>query len=465
MKKDMDLQSNTNIKNKVESAKDILKIVCNKVSKDMPQYIMFVPLLKPIAVEEDILLETDGKNIFFNADNVIMMYKARQLQILEHHYMHILTHGVLGHFSIRKKDFNSEFYHGKDDIRIDLVLDFIVNKYLLMIYQNKLVDDGIESPFFRYIYTLTRKERELYDKMLTMNIGELYYLCRERSKELEILKKVVHVYDDHNNWNRNKEFKILADISELADASESMTSDEEWEQMRELAGINGEKGLLESIKKRMEMYGVNSSNLRAYFSSAAGKSLSYRELLEEFLIEKEVLFNREDSIDKIMYSYGFSLYDNVALIEPEEYTVEKTLPTIAIAIDTSGSCNGEIMEKFLNETSALLHEVCKYDQIESIYIFQCDSEIKYEEKLSDLEDISKILNKKNFEIHGLGGTSFVPVIDRLNEIGIEAKIGALIYLTDGYGTFPKNVPTYPIVFVTPEYSNEKIPSYIRRIRI
>jgi predicted metal-dependent peptidase len=49
---------------------------------------------------------------------------------------------------------------------------------------------------------------------------------------------------------------------------------------------------------------------------------------------------------------------------------------------------------------------------------------------------------------GGGGTSFVPVFKKVEELGITPAL--LIYFTDGYGTFPDEPPPYPVIWVMTE---------------
>ena len=63
-----------------------------------------------------------------------------------------------------------------------------------------------------------------------------------------------------------------------------------------------------------------------------------------------------------------------------------------------------------------------------ISVAQCDTRLRTVEEFNP---------KKDWEIHGRGGTSFQPVIDHYNEKG---SYTALIYLTDGEAYSPDNCP-------------------------
>jgi predicted metal-dependent peptidase len=64
-----------------------------------------------------------------------------------------------------------------------------------------------------------------------------------------------------------------------------------------------------------------------------------------------------------------------------------------------------------------------------ISVAQCDT---------NLRKVEEFKPKKDWEIHGRGGTSFQPVIDYFNEH--KGKYTALIYLTDGEAYSPDNCP-------------------------
>lgn len=62
----------------------------------------------------------------------------------------------------------------------------------------------------------------------------------------------------------------------------------------------------------------------------------------------------EDEFDYIFYTYGLQLYQNIPLIEPLEYKETKAIKEFIIAIDTSGSTSGEIVQNFVQKTYNIL---------------------------------------------------------------------------------------------------------------
>jgi predicted metal-dependent peptidase len=83
---------------------------------------------------------------------------------------------------------------------------------------------------------------------------------------------------------------------------------------------------------------------------------------------------------------------------------------------------------------------------------------------ASLEEV-ELKSWEQMDFYGWGGTSFVPVFDRIDELIEEnKKIDCLIYLTDACGAYPKGIPDYPVFFVLPEaYKDEETPDWIQKI--
>lgn len=98
-------------------------------------------------------------------------------------------------------------------------------------------------------------------------------------------------------------------------------------------------------------------------------------------------------------------------------------PSIAVAVDTSGSMSAEHLSKAIG----LVISVAESQNVRDVLLIQADSDIKSWEKVP----IDRL--RRPFEIIGRGGTSFVPVIERLNA---EKSASILLYFTDGCGEYP-----------------------------
>ena len=96
---------------------------------------------------------------------------------------------------------------------------------------------------------------------------------------------------------------------------------------------------------------------------------------------------------------------------------------ILVCVDTSGSVNNDELKEFFNEL-AHMHKTGH-----KITIAQCDT---------SLNSVKEFNPKRDWEIHGRGGTSFQPVIDHFNEK--RGLYTALVYLTDGEASNPDDCP-------------------------
>lgn len=95
---------------------------------------------------------------------------------------------------------------------------------------------------------------------------------------------------------------------------------------------------------------------------------------------------------------------------------------ILVAIDTSGSVSMPEYLEFMGQLRTL-------SDTSNFHVIECDAKIQFEYDYK---------GRPNETLHGGGGTSFCPVIDRfLREKG---RYEALVYFTDGYCYIPNNTP-------------------------
>ena len=85
------------------------------------------------------------------------------------------------------------------------------------------------------------------------------------------------------------------------------------------------------------------------------------------------------------------------------------------------------------ETRAVLE---KYKP-KRIIIVDCDAKIHRWEEIADESELED-------KALGGGGTDFRPVFERIEEEMLEPDL--MLYLTDGYGLFPSERPSYPVVW-------------------
>jgi hypothetical protein len=175
--------------------------------------------------------------------------------------------------------------------------------------------------------------------------------------------------------------------------------------------------------------------------------VDYTDFLRQFAVPGEVMKLSEDEFDYLFYTYGLSLYGNVALIEPLEYREEKRIREFVIAIDTSGSVQGELVRAFVDATFDILKSTESFHTKVHVRILQCDEEICSEDVITSIEELGDW--GRTMQIHGGGGTDFRPVfahVDKLIEAGELTNMVGLVYFTDGWGDYPEKMPAYRTAF-------------------
>ena len=102
----------------------------------------------------------------------------------------------------------------------------------------------------------------------------------------------------------------------------------------------------------------------------------YRQFLRKFAVLKEEMQVDPDSFDTTFYTYGLSLYGNMPLIEPLESREIYRIEDFVIVIDTSMSCSGDLVKRFLEETYDVLSESESYFRKIQVHILQCDDKVQ-----------------------------------------------------------------------------------------
>lgn len=182
----------------------------------------------------------------------------------------------------------------------------------------------------------------------------------------------------------------------------------------------------------------------------------YRKFLERLFVCREEMQVDPDSIDYIPYLYGLEYYGNVLLMEPLETTETSRLEEFVIAIDTSGSCSGAVVRRFLEETYGILSRRENFFRKMNVHLIQCDSMIQDHRKVTCEREWKDYM--AHLKIQGLGGTDFTPVfrlVDQMLEKKEIRKLKGLLYFTDGDGIYPNRKPAYETAFVFPWKRPEK----------
>lgn len=218
--------------------------------------------------------------------------------------------------------------------------------------------------------------------------------------------------------------------------------------------------------------GTGSGDIAQEIDFLTQDKMDYEEFLRTFSVTEEKMMVNQDEFDYMYYTYGLNGLPNaegkkavdkkVLLIEPLEYKEDKVIKDFVIAIDTSGSCAGELVKKFLNKTYSILKETESFASRVNIHIVQCDAAIQNDTKITNMKEMEEFM--QNMKLYGFGGTDFRPVFEYVDTL-IKNKefdnLCGLIYFTDGYGTYPTKPTPYKTAFAFLEdYNNrEDIPAW------
>ena len=174
----------------------------------------------------------------------------------------------------------------------------------------------------------------------------------------------------------------------------------------------------------------------------------------------------DDSFDYNFYTYGLRLYGNMPLIEPLESKEVKKIEEFVIVIDTSMSCSGELVRKFLEETYGVLSESESFFTKINVHIIQCDEKVHTDKKITSRKEMKDYM--EHLELYGDGGTDFRPAfewVDKLLEQHEFHNLKGLIYFTDGFGIYPKKMPPYKtaFVFMQDNYRDVDVPVWAMKL--
>lgn len=173
-----------------------------------------------------------------------------------------------------------------------------------------------------------------------------------------------------------------------------------------------------------------------------------------------------DSFDPIFYTLGLEMYGNLPLIEPLETKEVRRVEDFAVVLDTSMSCSGSLIRKFLEETYSVLSASESYFRKVNIHIIQCDEKVQSDVAIHSQEEMKAYMEK--FSLSGFGGTDFRPAFQYVEELrakGEFSRLKGLIYFTDGKGIYPVKKPPYDTVFVFLEdnYTDIFVPGWAMKV--
>jgi len=322
-------------------------------------------------------------NIYYNEKFIESLSTKTCKEILCHEVLHV----ALEHMK-RLEQRNKRIWN----IAIDLAVNYVLRQHGMKLTEDALIPD--EKGYFK------RFNINVNGKIAEQMYTELYNKVPRTLKtqtDVHIYKaegKIQKSYKDQKNLRKEKF---------------------DW------------KKILREAEVHSKIHGVEPLGIERDIDFLFRHKINWKSLLWKYIInEIPVDFTWTKQSKKTISS-------NIYLPSTKKENIN-----VVVAVDTSGSITKNMLNEFIGEIIKLSRSFEFID----VTILTCDAEVQDVFRLRNREIIRKI---KNIRVHGGGGTSFVPVFNWIYENQKNTKV--LIYLTDGYGIYPKD-ETIPTIWVT-----------------
>lgn len=364
--------------------------------------------------------------VYYDPLVVIRLYKKNPANVTRLH-LHMLLHCIFSH-AYRYDRVEQELW----DVAVDMAVENVAMS---------LGISGLET-----VGDAQRRETLAQWKKISagaLTAERIYRKLREDRLGVGELSELGSLFrrDVHERWGATGTLEITAaqwkKISERIKAELKSFSEDKSDDK------SGDRSILQNLEE------------------ATKEHYDYGDFLRRFSVSGEEMQINDDEFDYVYYTYGLSLYGNLPLVEPLEYKDVNKIKEFVVAIDTSGSCRGELVQTFLNKTYSILKSSENFFRKVNIHIIQCDSEVRRDTKITNDEEFEVFMREGQLE--GFGSTDFRPVfayVDSAIENGEFENLKGLIYFTDGFGVFPEHKPShnYDTAFVFLEDDYEKPPT-------
>ena len=447
-------------------AEDVLRLSRNTLLVNLRFLDAALNELELLPVEDkEFTIATDGQVLAYDSLFILRKYKEER-EAIAHAYLHMVFHSVFRHMFV-----HTLVDHHVWDLACDIAVEYVIAG--LGLKAVAIRRELLQKAVFESL------EKEI--KQLTAEKIYRYYLDKKLSPEKLAELRGAFYMDDHRIWYLSEVERALL-FGRAVAAVVSMDSEGEGEASGLPGSSDGSGGSgtlsvisvaearWSEISSRMQMdmetfskrQGDKAGGLMQNLREVNREKYDYTSFLKKFAVRGEVMRVNDDEFDYIFYTYGLKLYENMPLIEPLEYKEVKRIREFVIAIDTSGSVSGELVQAFVQKTYNVLKSTESFFSKINLHIIECDATIQEDAKITSQEEFDNYL--KNMKIHGLGGTDFRPVfgyVDWLREKKEFQNLKGLIYFTDGFGTFPTQKPEYDtaFVFVDDGFNNYNVPTW------
>lgn len=350
----------------------------------------------------------DGSRLYYDPSLLLAKYK-KEPHYMVRLYLHTLLHCIFYH-SYQTDKLERDYWDLATDIAVENTI-LEMNLHLATMPSDEVLRNNL---------SILKKQAK------GLSAEKLYRHFRiepPSTKAVKEWRELCH-YDEHIYWDRKEELTLSQDA---------------WRKISERV-----KADLKSFSKDKN----NARSMEENLKEATREKYDYTDFLRRFMVMGETIQINDEEFDYIYYTYGLSQYGNMPLVEPLEYRDANKIKDFVIAIDTSASCRGEVVQTFLKKTYQIMQQRENFFRKINVHIIQCDNEVQSDTKITSWEDFNQFL--ANGKLRGFGSTDFRPVFEYVEKLKQDREfedLKGLLYFTDGYGIYPAQMPAYDTAFV------------------
>lgn len=441
-----------------------LKLISEEIYRDviaqLTLYLRFmdIALDKYTFVGDSLEFRCDGVFFHYPPIAVIKTFKNNP-KVLTRGYFHMVLHSIFQHIWFAK-DRKISLWNLASDIAVE----------------NVIIEIGLDCMALDSDREKRREINKIKDKVNVLSAQNIYHYLEDNvvSDQVKLLAELFK-YDTHDCWyevrnvtgsheelfgdevkddiastGSNHFSGASHDTGEVEEGKEDPNEETKIEQVKN--ALTDWKEISEKLETDLETFNKDfGDKVDVMVQSLAQlhkEKYDYSTFLRKFMRMGEKMMINDDEFDYIFYTYGLKVYENMPLIEPLEFKETNNVKELVIAIDTSGSVQGEIVQGFLQKTYNLFQNKSDFFSRFNIHILQCDMKIQDAVVVHTPAEFTDYI--ENIELKGFGGTDFRPVFDYCDEM-LEQRVfrdfGGLLYFTDGDGIYPKRKPAYSTAFL------------------
>lgn len=339
---------------------------------------------------------TQSGNVFrlvYNPDFINPLSDSAVLEVLKHEVLHL----AFNHFTLWDAEAETAHEHRLRNVAADLEVNCYIDIHALGAIPVLIPSQyGWESclgarEYYRLLKTREEQANKARNEHTPQEQSQVDSISDTQPDGQET-QELPETLDDHSDWPSGE---TESEMETLKQQVEDLLLSAAEETEKGHGTVPGEmKGIIEAIRERKVPKPV--TNWRRYCRRYLGNAFS------------EALRKSNKRLSKRFPDAAGTRRQRKSLV--------------LVAIDTSGSVSMLEYLEFFGQLMTLRKHA-------DFHVVECDSKIQYEYDYR---------GKPNLTLHGMGGTSFQPVIDLYRQN--LKKYDALVYFTDGYAAIPTDTP-------------------------